>query len=1143
MVERRDLEPATTPSVFVTNGEWLMINRLLLFSISLLLLPGLVAAQDGTIQGTVEDAETGEPLPGVNVTLPETQQGAATDAEGEYEITGVSPGEHTLQATFVGYQTYEEEVNVPAGETVTVDIAMTPAAVELEEVAVTALGERRQRDRLGSAQSSIEGAEVAEAAETGVIESLSAQASGLNIANTGGDPGAGARILIRGQSTIQGDNQPLIVVDGVPVSNETFGEGVGGVAQQSRLNDLNPSDIQSIEVLKGASAAALWGSRAQNGVIIVETQSGGFEAETQVSFQTKLTAERQSRSIDLQEEWGRGIFGMFEHTPTAGFSWGDRIADRPGGEDEFEGDLVAVGEQTGREYRVIPDGTPDNPHGGKNSRETFDHSESVFDTGWRTENSLSFSGGGETTRYYLSGSYTGHEGMIRGNSDFERTTLRLNAERQVSSDLSVTGNANFVRNASDRVQEGSNVSGLLLAGYRTPPDYSIEDYTVTVYPEGRDGPALENLHRAYRASGIGSEGPVYDNPLWTANRILNTTVVNRIQGKVEANYEPLNWLDFTARVGLDTYSDRRQEFFPIRNASVPDGQATEQNLGEHRINVDLMGSATQALTEEIIGELTAGVQFNHREFDNLGGSLNNFSNPIEHRSLSNAVSENVSSFTSQEVQRTASAFSELTFDMYEQLFVTLSGRLDQSSTFGPETDDTFFYPSIQANWHFHQTLFPDNEVLSHGALRGSAAQVGREPQPYQAFTYFSSGGFFDGFTGTTLQTEGYGGGFEQSTLLGNPFIEPERTTEIEGGIDLRFFNDRVTLSGTYYFEENDGVIFEVDVPPSSGFTSRTENAAVIENQGVEVDLSVNWLETEGFGWTTEARWWTNQNEVVSLAGVQEVSLGGFVSATSSLIEGEEFGTFWGNRWAREEFSDVGPNETVGDNGLILDENGFPRQAATQGKLGNPNADWRANLGNTLRFENLTLEFLWDFKVGGEVWNGTIGALNFFGRNAHQAQTTTVSAEQAEQLQTYGSGTIAELEPSAGDIWYNADDDTYTFRGEVRDFGGGEVALWQDYYWSGPGSGFTGPAEPYIEDGSYAKLREVSLGYNFMGELVQRTGLRSIDVQVTGRNLLIISPYNGVDPEINLLGPSNAEGLDYFNNPTTRNYQFTIQFNY
>jgi len=1114
------------------------------FLAGFLLLPGGVFAQQGNISGTVLDAQSEETLPGASVQIVGEDIGTATGADGQFSLR-VSPGDYTLEISFIGYQNQTRNVSVSSGSTTQIRVQLQPTEAELDEVVVTALGQERAADKLGAGQSSIEGADVDESGDDQLIQSLAGKASGLNITNTGGDPGAGADIVIRGRNTIQGDNQPLIVVDGTPISNENFGEGVGNVTQQSRLNDINPADIKSIEVLKGAAAAGLWGSRAQNGVIVIETKSGGFESETEVSFQTKLTASSLSRSVDLQESYGRGVQGAFQFTPTAGFSWGDRIADRDGGEDEFrDEDLVAVGDQTGTVYRRVINGDPaGDPHGGKNSRETFDNSDDALfeDFGLRTENNLSISGGGENTRYFLSGSYTGDEGFLPGNSNYQRTTARLKADRQVTEALTVSGNVNFVRVAQDRIQNGSNVDGLLLSGYRTPADFDNSDYTVTVFPQGRDGPAIEDQHRAFRSPGLAG-APIYDNPLWTANRTLNTSLVNRTTGNVEATYDPLDWLSFLGRVGVDEYTDRRQEFLPVQNADDPAGRASEEQISETRLNVDLQGTANRSLADGINAELILGGQFNHQELDDLGSQLFNFSNPEEFRSLSNAVSEDVSAFTDQEVQRSIGGFTEINLDFYNQVFTTLRGRADQSSTFGPEADDVYFSPSAQVNWHAHKTLLPDVDALSFLALRGSVGKVGREPQPYQAFTNFESDAFFDGFTAETLSPQGYNGGFERDNVLGNAAIEAEETIEYEGGLDLRFFDDAVSFSGTYYWEETDGAIFALNIAPSTGFTNFSNNAAVIQNQGVELDLSVQWPDVGNFSWTTTARWWTNDNTVEDLSGVSEFALGGFVSATSSLIEGEEFGVIFGDRWAREDFQEPTSNQQVGNEGLILDENGFPVQANSQGKIGNPNPDWRANISNTLSYGDLSLNFLFDFKIGGDVWNGTRGALKFFGRIEDQGVTNTVSAERAQELVTYNGATIAELEPAVGDIQQN-DDGSYTFRGQIKNFGGGDVALWQDYYYSGPGSGFTGPAEPNMDDGDYVKLRELSLSYTLDGEFLQGTQLESVNFSATGRNLLFWSPYEGVDPELNLLGPSNAQGLDYFNNPTPRTFQFSARVNF
>jgi TonB-linked SusC/RagA family outer membrane protein len=1149
----------------------------IVFGVALLLLPGLAWAQQGTISGTVTDAQTGNPLPGVNVVIAETQQGSASGPEGEFRITGVSPGEYTLRASFVGYQRLERIIQVSAGSTTQVRLPMEPTAVQLEEVAVTALGVETNRDQLGASQSQIDGASIAESAETSVTKSLSAKAAGLNVKSFGGDPGAGARITIRGNSSIQGDNQPLIVVDGQPISNQTFEQGLAGVQQQSRLNDLNPEDISSVEVLKGPSAAALWGSQAADGVIVIETKSGGYQGQTNVSYKSSLRLDEQNQSQDLQEAYGQGFGGRYKFG-AGGFltalSWGDRIDLRDGGEDDVldgPNDPVAVGQQTGREYRVIPSGTVGDPHGGKNSKETYDQSTNFFETGTLLENSISVSGGGEAGQYYLSVGNTRQQGIIPANSNYERTSVRLNAQRQVTEAFSVTANANYVNTNSDRVQQGSNIDGLLLGSYRTPADFSNADYTVDFYPNGLDGGKIEGLHRAFRDPlGAGAlaqspTGPGYANPLFTINRTTNTSVVDRIFGKVEGSYDPFNWLNLTARVGLDTYDDRRNVYFPVYSSGNPNGAQEEQQLSEFQVDGTFLAQADRSLTDQISSTLTLGFQLTHEEYDELDSDLQNFVSPGI-RNLGNAGASDISAFLDLSTERTGSVFGEWKFDLYNQLFLTATGRIDQSSTFGPEADDTFFYPSASVAWQFHNVL-PENDVLSFGKLRASAGQVGRQPAPYQAFTYFAPAGFFDGYTGTTLQASGYGGGTERQNTLATPRIQPEKTTSYEAGLDLRFFDDRVTFNGTYYNSISESVILNIDVPPSTGYTQRTDNAARISNEGVELELSGNWIAGDDLQWTTDLRWSTNTNVVEDLAGVREVGLEGFVSTASSLVEDQEYGVLYGNRWRRApegcEESTVEQNcepltgseedqgFTVGEDGRVLGPNGFPQQASTQGVIGNPNPDWTSGITNTFSYKGVSLSALVEYQHGGDVWNGTKGALSFFGRHASQNWWTTISEDKATNpdIVNYAGCTIADLANNAclrGFLSANArqnDDGSYSFRGTLKDFGAGERVISEYYYWAGPGSGFTGPGEQFIEDGGFFRLRRVSLSYTWDSGLVEDIGLSSIDLSATARNLFVITDYSGIDPETNLTGPSNGQGLDYFNNPNTRSYQFTIRVNY
>lgn len=1122
-----------------------MYRNVLSLLFAFVLLPASLAwAQQGAVEGQVTDAETGDPLPGVNVVLEGTQRGAATSADGEYRIGNVEPGTYTLSASFVGYDAYTEEVEVQAGETTEADIEMVPSAVELEEVAVTALGFETDRDEQATSTSRVTGEDLAEAGEPSPIRSLSGKVAGVNITSSSGDPGAGARIQIRGQNTIQGDNQPLVVIDGVPVSNSTFGSGVAGVVQQSRLNDLNPNDIESVEVLKGAAASALYGSRAQNGVLAITTKSGAGQAGTNVTFRSSVAFDEVNRTVPLQQEFGQGAGGLFSRGTS--LSWGDRIADREGGEDNYITDPSdegyagrAVGRQSGTEYYAIPGGTVDNPHGGKNSRETWDHAEDIFQTGLTLENNLSVRGGGEDTRYFLSLADTRQEGIIQGNSNYGRTSIRLNAERNVTDRFTVGGVANYVRSASDRIQQGSNISGLMLGTLRAAADFNNErDYLVDY--EDPAGVVTEGRHRSYQNPIGSAANPGYDNPFFTTYRNLNTALVDRISGKLDASYDPLDWLNLTARLGLDTYSDRRQGFFPVFNASNPDGSAFEEEWGEYVLTADFIARGARDLNENVVLDMLLGTQLSHRETDFLGGELSGFTNPVDYRSLSNSASESITAETEQSVQRTIGFFGEAEFQLYDQLFLTATGRIDNSSTFGPEADNTFFYPSLQAAWQF-SGLLPEESTLSFGKLRASYAEVGREPGPYLAYTYFNTDGFFDGYTSTTFTPSAYGGGFQRDDRLASPAVVPERKTEFEVGADLRFFDDRFGLSATFYQNKSEDLIFDLDTAPSSGFLSQTQNAATMENQGVELEADLNWLARDNFTWTTSLNWSANENTVTSLSGVREFALAGFVGSTSSVVEGEPFGVLYGNVWERYEEGDEIPDGfEAGDR--VLDANGFPIMADAEDVAGDPNPDWRAGIGNTFTYGGLSLGVLVDVKMGGDVWNGTKGGLYFFGTHEDTGKWTTVSAEEAGTLTNYLGLTLEDMAASSGTVEQN-DDGSYSFRGTVEDFGAGDVIVDEYYRYVGPGSGFTGPFEQFIEDGSYVRLREATLSYSWTGSTVERLGLASIEFTLAGRNLLLLTDYTGIDPETNLTGPTNGQGLDYFNNPATRSYRFSIGLNY
>ncbi len=1077
-----------------------MLRKLLSMAMFMLFFAATSVAQNGTVTGTVTDSETGETMPGVNVVIQELETGASTDANGEYTITGVESGTYTIQASFVGYQQYTQEIEVDAGENV-YNIQMAPDVVGLDEVVVSALGFEENADEQGTSSAQVSGNDIAASGELDVVSGLSGKAAGVNVTGTGGDPGAASRIVIRGANTITGDIDPLFVIDGVPVSNATIGSGVGGVQQQSRINDLNPDDIESVQVLKGPSAAALWGSRASNGVVLIETKTGQATEgnKVNISVKSEWSVDVLNKTVDLQKKYGQGIGGSYvSGTP---FSWGDKIADRPGGDDVMDmSDGNAYFGPDGEKYGVITQ---------KNSRQTYDHSEAIFENGLKRDNSISISGGSENGTFRLSVGNVAQDGIILDNSDYNRTTVKGVATRNWDN-FSATVNAQYTNSTSNRIQQGSNVSGLLLGAYRTSPDFDFRPHTVDyVNPDGSITPGK---HRSYRNPVGAGDSPIYNNPLWTIENALNETQVQRILGSTELQYDPTSWLSFTHRLGVDTYTDRRYSVFPTYDASNPSGALTEQKLGQYQVNSDLIAKASHTLNEDFSGTLTVGWNVNHREYDEVGATSTDIILQGFNRDVSNYNSKNP--FQERSTQRTSAIYGVLDISAYDMLFLEVTGREESASTFGENTDGSFFYPSASLAWQFTELdALSDNDILSFGKLRLSYGEAGTQPPIYSTQTTFFQGNIV-GSWGESLNPAEYGGGFARSSEAGNANLKVERTTEYEVGADLRFFNDRIDLSLTRYITETEDAILGVDRAPSSGFSTQLANAGAIENKGFEADLSIEMIRSQEFSWVINGNWSKNINKVTSLAGANELGLAGFTSATSSAIVGEEYGVFFGNAWARND-----------DGSLTLDDNGFPQAAAAQKIIGNPNPDWRAGVGSTVNYKGLRLNFLVDIKQGGDVWNGTKGALKFFG--VHGSQDWETTADQ--DLTTWDGGTIQEGE---------------TFRGYVEDFGGGPVAVTGVAHYSGPFSGFTGPAEPNIEDGGFVRLRQVSLGYSISGQgFRDATGLRSVDLSATGRNLLLFTDYSGIDPETNLTGPSNGFGLDYFNNPSTRSFIFSVKVNY
>ncbi|TNE71874.1 SusC/RagA family TonB-linked outer membrane protein [bacterium] len=1083
-----------------------MVKKLLFINfLALLLVPAAVFAQS-KISGKVTDATTGEELPGANVYLLELKKGTSTSISGEYEISGVIPGSYTLVASYVGYKQSKQVVTLSSSDLV-LDITLQPDFLGLEEVVVNALGFEKNRDQQGSASSNVTAERIATTGETSLLNGIGGKTSGVVVTRSSGDPGAGTYVQIRGQSTITSSVQPLIVVDGIPISNSTIGSGVDGVVQQSRLNDINPNDIESMEILKGASAAALWGSRAANGVIVIKTKKGvPVKDRPNVVFKSTMSFDQINAYPDLQSSYGQGSGGAY--SPTSAFSWGDKIANRSGAADVLDMTGAYFVAEDGDIYRRILT---------KNSKDTFidSNKDGVFQTGTFLENNLSVSGGDLGNSYYMSISDLNQKGVIKNNSDYRRTSFRFNSTRRFNEDFSVSSNAMYSKVNSNRIQMGSNTAGLYLGLLRTAPDFDQSDYKGSYYSSSTAAP-VSNRHRSYRSYLGANASPVYNNPLWTINEQSNTTNVDRFLTSGEMQLDPTQWLGFTVRGGLDYYQDKRITYFPV-NSSNPglNGLLTDQTLSELQVNFDFISRLQKQVNEDLFASAIFGFNVNDRTFKNVGGSMQNFiiknDGPLN---FDNAQAADKTPFNSESQRRIAAAYTSINVNYQESIFAELTGRAETASTFGENSDKTFFYPAANLAWQFTQLdALKDNSILSFGKFRTSYGVVGIEPVPYATTTDFVSAAFGESW-GPTLDAGYYAnGGFALSSNQGNNAVEPEIKTEWEVGTDLRFFNDKLSVSATYYSNKTEGALFSVPVAPSTGFTSQYQNAADLENKGIELETGYEIMSSSDFNWSVNLNWTRNRNKITDLANTQSLFLAGFTGTSSRAVEGLPVGVLWGVDFAKDANGDY-----------VLDSNGFPTAAAEEGVIGDPNPDWVGNISTTMSFKNLKLFVLVEHTQGGDFWDGTRGVLYYFGTHQDVSQERTYSTS----LKDYNGNVIPANTP---------------FRGNIQDFGSGPVALTQPWYTS-MGGGFGPVSSQFIYDATITRLREVTLSYSLNSKAFRDfTKLRSVDIGVTGRNLLFWTKMNGVDPETNLTGPSNGRGLNYFNNPNTRSFLISVSVNY
>jgi TonB-linked SusC/RagA family outer membrane protein len=822
----------------------------------LALITQMSFAQERAVSGVVSD-NAGMPLPGVSVLVKGNKTGTQTGFDGAYTIKA-SPSD-ILVFSYIGMKTQERGATSNS-----IFVKLMDNTQQLNEVVVTALGIKREQKTLGYAVSNVTADELSKSGEQNVIQGLAGKAAGVQVTSSGGTPGASSKIIIRGLNSINRDSDPLIVLDGVPIDNSTsqtaagdnpFNANLSGVSNSNRALDINPEDIESVSILKGPAAAALYGERAGNGVILYTTKKGRSRKGIGIDFSTSLAIDKVSQLPAKQNIYVQGTSAtattINSSTPQ---SWGPKA------------------ETLGLK--------------------TYDNAGNFFKAGITRNNNISFYGGNEMATFRVSLGNIDQTGMIP-ETELKRTTIRVNGDLKLNERWKAGGSLQYTRTSSTMTQNGSNVSGVMLSLLRAPIQYDLRDYKTVA---GRN--------KNYFAS--------YDNPYFTVNDNPFNSEVNRLLSSLYATYSPGVWLSLTLKGGADAYSDQRRQIFAISSngdnlAGI--GEVAFNTINNQNFYGDLIASGLLPLKSEWLKlNYTAGL--NLRSLHNLDVfsrgkelSIPGFYN------LSNATQLYASN--SEENIMSRALFGQVEFDIKNQLFLTGTVRKEWSSTYGDDVKSAIF-PSGSVSWVFSDT-FGMPEWINFAKLTYGYGIVGIAPASYRTVSTFAQPAITDGFTdGLSFPYNGVNG--NTVNTLGNKNLKPERVIGHEVGFSTKMFDKRLSFDINYYYKTSKDLLINVPLPASSGFTSDYRNGAELVNKGIEVEFGFDVFQQKNpFQWAINLNWAKNKNEVTDISGgLEQISIeAAFNSIGYYAVKGQPLGSFYGTKWLR----DASGQKIIGSDGL------------------------------------------------------------------------------------------------------------------------------------------------------------------------------------------------------------------------------------
>lgn len=1071
-----------------------MGKRIHLFLLALAIGVIQGAAQVTTVRGIVTTEEDGEPVIGASVIVKGTSLGTVTDVNGRFELSGFPPSATRLLISYISLMAKEVAIAPQVSVTLKSDTHL------LDEVVVTALGISREKKALGYTAQEVKQNALVQGKDNNLLNSLSGKIAGVRITNTQGDVGS-SRIVIRGETSIAGENQPLFIVDGIPVDNSQLNARSSGRDFKNAIADLNPEDIKTLTVLKGPNAAALYGARAAHGAIVITTKGGDkrqkgigitLHSSTQVSFVATLP--------EFQNLFGQGAGGRFSYVDGKGAGVNDGV-------DESWGPRLDIG-------LLIPQfDSPLDADGNRVATPWVSHPNNVrdyFRMGISTNNGISVARGDDKYQFRVGYNYEKQVSIVP-DAGTNKTNISLNTDYHLAKWIVVGATANYIVYTAPSLPgsatpSGSNVRSnspmlqFLWFGRQVDTNSLKADYT-------------RNWNSSY-----------YDNPFWSASYNTQSQERHRLIGDLHAEFRLTDGLNVRFRTSTDWYNDRRKSKVKWGSAGAgsPYGSYAEDAYTVKENNTEVLATYIKQLNKNWGIDALLGFNVRNKQYENNYQAAPRLA-VADLYTLTNSRDPLTSSNDFYRL-RQYGLYGSIQLDYRRWAFLNITGRNDWSSTL-PVDNNSYFYPSVTASVLLSEAFGWRSKAVNYLKIRGGWSQVGADANPYQLATVFTSE---TAFNGNPLQSS--------STIGMNSNLKPENTSSIEAGFEAAFWDNRLYLDFTYYKTDSRNQILKLATTAASGYTSQVRNAGHIRNRGYEIQLGAVPIQTsKGFRWNLDLNYGANSSKVVKLddegliTSYQLYSSGIQILASVS----EAYGTLFGTSYVRDANGNV-----------VVDANGLPKISTTNKTLGKFTPDWTGGISNTFSYRSLSLSFLIDASVGGSIFSNTNKTGKYTGVLAN-----TLSGRDAEHgglwyyTDAMGNNVRLPESPSysvSSDGLYYAQvngQSTRVYQDGIMVEGvtesgskNEEVVSAEKYYHR-----IYSIAEANVYDASYVKLREVALSYRLPRLWTQKLHLQEASVTLTGRNLwTIYKSVPNIDPE-SALTTGNAQGVEAYSLPTTRSF--------